>query len=235
MKGTKVFFIVVATIILMKLPVVGPFLRVFDTMIHETGHALTVLMTNGTVYRIELFSNTEGVTVASAFSFWGRLWTGLAGYVFSSVAAVVFAFLWRMKKYKTFLSILLIFATANLVLWVRNFYGIVWLVVFIALLVVLLRQKETDNFATITLALLTLQLTSSVLSAFDIFYLSLFRAHAAGDATILKQLTGIPTFLWGVLFLVQAVVLGYLAIKLIVPRSQPRPQTAEPADPFYTE
>lgn len=220
MKWKLLLYIVVAYIVL-QLPIIGTFLRAANTMIHESGHAVVVLLTKGQVEHISLFMNTEGVTHATSAFWLGGFLTGLAGYTFSAVVILVLAHLWKSRQYRLIHLILLTFAVVDLIFWVRNFYGIIWLLVFIAVLVVLMRFKKTTTASALTLILLIILLADSVRSGYDIFVLGLFHPKSAGDATYMTSLTHVPALFWGSLFFAATLLFAWLAFKQLAKAKKP--------------
>ncbi|NBI30023.1 M50 family metallopeptidase [Chengkuizengella marina] len=214
----KLFVMSIITVILMYVPFIGTFLRVINTMIHETGHALLTLFTNGDVTRIELFSNLEGVTFTKYSTWISGFLSGISGYVFSSIIAFLCILLWKKGKYKWMIHLLLYISVINLVFWVRNLYGILWLVCFIPLLIYLLIQKSQRLLESIALILSILLITTSFMSTIDILVLSFISPNRAGDATFLNSITYIPALIWGILFFLQAFLFLYLSFKTILPR-----------------
>lgn len=220
MKWKLLLYIVVAYVIL-QLPFIGQFLRAANTMIHESGHAVVVLLTQGIVENISLFMNTEGVTRAMSASWLGSFLTGLAGYLFSALVIILLAHFWQGKQYRLIHVTLLAFAFADLIFWVRNFYGIFWLVVFIVLLLFLMRMKKIGLVSSLTLILIIILIAGSVRSGFDIFLLGLFHPRSAGDATYLAHITYVPAFLWGILFFVITIWFAWLAFKRLAKAKTP--------------
>ncbi|MFS1514508.1 M50 family metallopeptidase [Chengkuizengella sp. SCS-71B] len=214
----KLFIMSIITVILMYIPFIGTFLRVINTMIHETGHALITLFTKGEVTRIELFSNLEGVTFTK-YSLWiSGFLSGISGYVFASMIAFVCILLWKNGRNKWLIHLLLYISVINLIFWVRNVYGILWLVCFIPFLIYLLVQKSQKVLENITLILSILLITTSFMSTIDILVLSLISPSRAGDATFLNSITYIPTLIWGILFFLQALFFAYISIKTVLSR-----------------
>ncbi|NDI35290.1 M50 family metallopeptidase [Chengkuizengella sediminis] len=214
----KLFFMSIITVMLMYVPFIGTFLRIINTMIHETGHALITLFTNGDVTRIELFSNLEGVTFTK-YSLWiSGFLSGISGYVFASMMAFLCILLWKKGKYKWMIHLLLYISVINLIFWVRNVYGILWLVCFIPFLIYLLVQKSQRFLENITLILSILLITTSFMSTIDILVLSLISSGRAGDATFLNSITYVPTLIWSILFFLQALFFAYISIKTVLPR-----------------
>ena len=79
---TKIIVYILIAILLTKLPIVGKYFALINTLIHEIGHQLASMVTFGKAHKIHLFANTEGLAFSS-HRFWiGRVLTTLAGYTF---------------------------------------------------------------------------------------------------------------------------------------------------------
>lgn len=212
----KILSVIFITAVLMYIPYVGEFFKVFNTLFHEGGHAIAALITSGTVDKIELFANTEGVTLTSYSSWVSGFVTSIAGYVFASLVALLFAFLWSKHKHKTIIASILLFSIVNLVLWVRNPYGIGWLILSSMLLgLVVWKVKKTSVLSTLSLVLTLILLTQSVLSSFDILYLSYLTPSEAGDASNLGDSTFLPSLVWGIIFFVQSLVFAFFSLRFL--------------------
>lgn len=208
--------ILLAAFVMMRIPLFGKYLMLVDTMIHESGHALMALLTNGKVVSMSLFMNTEGLTWTYSASVIGQILTSLAGYLFSSLAAYLFFSMLKREQHQLICYILLVFVGADLLLWVRNLYGIIWLVTFGALLVLLLRAKRGKFVRYGMLFLCGIVLVDSVWSALQVLELSLFSPYAAGDASNLSHYALLPTFVWGLFFFAQSLFFGWRAVRLWV-------------------
>jgi hypothetical protein len=57
-------------------------------------------------------------------------------------------------------------------------------------------------------------IVESISSSFTILYLSIARPQNAGDTTVLKKLTVIPAFIWGIIFFVLTGIITYFIILL---------------------
>lgn len=200
----KFFIFVVAAIILTNIPIIGNYVKLINTVIHESGHALMALF-GGKVHEISLFTNTEGVTYTSHSGWFGGFFTGIAGYVFSSFMAFLSLWLISRKKYKPLIIILLIFIVVNLVFWVRNFYGLFWLISFGAAFLLLLYKGSGSLVQNCLLLIASILLVESISSSFTILMLSFVQSNAAGDATGLANATVlVPAQFWGLFFFAQA-------------------------------
>ncbi|MEX3623722.1 M50 family metallopeptidase [Viridibacillus arvi] len=234
MQITLLIFIIVAAIV-SRLPIVGKYFSIINTLIHEIGHALMAIITGGKVDKIQLFANTEG-TAWTSNRFWlGRVLTSAAGYVFSSFIA--FAFLYSIsierfeycipieklgycisiERYELILYTLVVFLVIGLLFWIRNLYGFFWMISFTAGFAYLI-WKGNDVVTEYVLLFITATiLVQSIYSAWEILYLSFKSPSDAGDATNLAKSTFIiPAQVWGIFFFLQSLYFGWLGLSLFL-------------------
>ncbi len=202
------------SLLLPKLPVVGVFFRIINTMIHETGHAAAALLVNGEVVRIDLLHDTSGTAITRSGGKLAQAIVSISGYVVSSVAAWLMFMAVLSGKEKWILFALLSVAVVNLLLWVRNAFGIIWLLVFISLcLSVSFYENELIERAFVIFCS-GVVLFDSVSSAWVLLYLAWKHPKQAGDARNLAQSTGIPTVLWALFFVLQSLFFAALITKM---------------------
>ncbi|MBM7655047.1 M50 family metallopeptidase [Neobacillus cucumis] len=209
----KFFIFLVIAYLLIRVPIVGNYVRIINTLIHETGHAFIALL-GGKVETISLFMNSEGATISDQSTWIGSFFTSLAGYTFASFMAFLSFWLLREKRGIVLIDILLAFIFLNLIFWVRNPYGIFWLCSFaFAFLMLLIKGNQTvrDHLLLLIAAIL---LVDSVQSAYEILFISLIQPQSAGDAANLARLTGfLPAPFWGLFFFLQSILFCYLGLK----------------------
>lgn len=209
----KFFLFIGISIILTQVPIIGNYVRVINTVVHESGHAFIALL-GGEVHSISLFANTEGVTYISTSSWFGAFFSGAAGYVTSSVLAFIAFWLISRKKYKILISILVGLILLNLIFWVRNIYGIFWLLSFGALFLLLLFKGSANLVQNCLLLIASILLVESISSSFTILFLSFTQPHAAGDATGLAESTlFIPAQYWGTSFFALSLLFCWVGYK----------------------
>lgn len=222
----KRLFLLLLTLLVLQLPVIGPFLQAANTMIHETGHAAAGLLSRGEVYEIHLFANTEGITRVGFSSWWGAVLTGVSGYLFASWTAFLLAALWSRNKTRTVLFLMLAFSLCNLVLWIRNAYGIIWVACFILFLLFVLRLRRPGWRHSAAFILITIMVMDSVRSAFAVLLLSLMHPEQSGDAALLARFTTVPPAAWGTFFFLHSILFGWKAVRnLMSVRRDPHPLT----------
>ncbi|MFJ7725798.1 M50 family metallopeptidase [Neobacillus sp. NPDC097160] len=211
--STKFFLFLILAFLLIHVPILGNYVKVINTLIHESGHAFIALL-GGNVERISLFMNSEGATYSNQSTWIGSFFTSLAGYTFASFMAFLSFLLIGRKKYILLIDILLGFIILNLLFWVRNPYGLFWLCSFVVGFLFLLIKGSQNLRDNLLLLIASILLVDSVQSAYEILYISIYQPQAAGDAANLARLTGIiPAPIWGVLFFFQALWFCYYGLK----------------------
>ncbi|MGR9048010.1 M50 family metallopeptidase [Halobacillus faecis] len=214
----QVLSALILAFLLTQLPVVGKYFAILNTMVHESGHSLMALITGGEVRRISLLPNTSGFALTGHTSWIGQVLTSMAGYVFASFFAFVFFFLISRGQYKWMIYILMAFLAINLLFWVRNVYGLFWILTFGAGFVWLLRTGHEQTVQYVLLFLASLVLVESVTSAFEVMWISFVSPGQAGDAANLAKATKfIPAPLWGLSFFIQALYFALLSVKRVFP------------------
>lgn len=195
------FFALVLALMLPRVPVVGIFFRLVNTMIHESAHALAALLSNGTVVHIDYQSDTSGTVLTRATSKWSQFIITLVGYPASSAAAALLIYLIKNKWFEGVLFGLFVVALVNLLLWVRNAFGIAWLITFILLTAGIFFYAPLFWRKMLAIFCSGVVLFDSVVSAYVLLIISIKNPRRAGDAHNLAVITGIPAVVWALLFL----------------------------------
>lgn len=210
MELEQLYYYLIAAFLVSFIPLLRTLFCSFHTLIHEIGHAFAALLTSGKVYKIYLFANTEGLAKTSYRSILSGIFIFYFGYTFATLMAVLsFHFIFNGQLtalYYLYISLSLL----SLLFWVRNLYGIFWVLLFLGSAILLEYYHLAGIREAFVLFFSSILLVQSVLSAFHIFYLSITNARDAGDATGLAELTYIPAFVWGLLFFAQSIGGVYL-------------------------
>jgi hypothetical protein len=176
-------------------PVIYP-LKLFVVLLHETSHALMALATGGRVDRLIITADQGGICYCPG----GNAFLTLsAGYLGSLLWGALILVLARARKPEprdttTAIGVLVLTLTA---LFVRNAFGVLFGALFGAGMVALRGAGRTVH----VLALTALGLTSCLYALLDIKSDVLDRPHLPSDAHMLAQLTGVPTVVWGILWI----------------------------------
>jgi hypothetical protein len=206
--------VVAGALLLTRIPYIGKFFRLIDTLVHESAHAFMALLFSGSVERIDLFANTEGTAVTKSKGKLAAVMIALAGYPGSSFTAFLLSYAIYHQWYLAVMYFFTAICVVNLLLWVRNGYGIFFLLLFGAMCggVVYVQLPLLTRLC--SWLFVSLLWTDAFVSSGIIFYLSFAQSKTAGDAYSLKQSTGIPAPLWGLFFLVQAAAFSYLTLAM---------------------
>jgi hypothetical protein len=184
-------------------------LKIFVVLLHEVSHAAAAVATGGAVERITLDPNQGGAT----YTMGGNSFVTLsAGYLGSLMWGALMVLAARARRIHPDLVNGLIggLVVALTVFFVRNGFGIGFGVLFGAALVLASRKL---SLAANRSLLLTLGMTSSLYAILDIKSDVLDRPHLPSDAHMLAELTGIPTLVWGLLWIGLALWVTFLLLR----------------------
>jgi hypothetical protein len=177
-------------------------LKIFVVLLHELSHAAASLATGGSVQRIELSPYQGGACHCPG----GNAFLVLSAGYLGSLAwggAMFAAARQRRLRMDLVTSVLGACVLLSTLLFVRTGFGIAFGLLFgIALLWAAQRASAGVNRA----ILLTLGLTSSLYAILDIKSDILDRPDLRSDAAMLAEITGVPTVVWGLVWITVAVL-----------------------------
>ena len=184
-------------------------LKLFVVLLHEVSHAAVLVATGGRLEHIVLDPYQGGVTYGRGGS---RFLTLSAGYLGSLAwgALMVLASNGRRVGAHVVNGVIGGGVMALTLLFVRNPFGIVFGLLFGAALVTAARHVSVLWNQRL---LLTLGLTSCLYAVLDIKSDILDRPQEASDAYMLAELTGIPTLVWGALWIGLALGASFLLFR----------------------
>lgn len=186
-------------VILIRIPLIGVYFRTVNTLFHENGHALAAILLSGEVNRIELKNDTSGTALTKTPSGSRAMLVAFSGYPFAILCAALFFWLSGRGYEKTGLLILISLALINLTLFVRNTYGIVWLLTFSGIILLVNWLSEPVLTKIFFLCISQIVFAEAIFSTLVVFYLGLAKPRKAGDITILARLSHIPAAIWAIL------------------------------------
>lgn len=200
--GIPILYIFVAIAVLLpRVPVIGKFFNIINTAIHESGHALMALLLQGKVHKIELMSDTSGTTTTQCKTAFGRVLISLMGYPFASALGLLCCYLCKVGYQEGTVVGLTILFLIMLVFWIRNAYGLVWVLLFTLLNGWLVYDNNELYINLAALLYAVVIVIESVSSTVILLILTVRDSSAAGDATNLAKTTHIPAFIWAMIFL----------------------------------
>jgi len=197
-----------------RIPFAGKYLRIINTLIHESGHAFMALITRGEVYEVELFGDRSGAATVKTKGKFNLFLVAIAGYIIGSAFAYLMFYFISVQKYDVVLYVVATFAVLNLTFLVRNTYGLFWIISFIAILLVA-RFYMNDFFQFVFTAWISaVMLFEAFYSSIELVIIASKKPKSAGDAAALSKITGIPALIWAAFFVVLSGLFIYLTVKL---------------------
>ena len=216
-QGVIFYVSLLLAFLLLRVPRLNSYLRTINTMLHESGHALAAILLNGEAIEIKLNSNTSGSALTRTPSKVKAFWVSFAGYPFAALASLLLIALAHQKDYRTGFLILTSVAIINLIVFVRNSYGIFWLITF-SLVLFLINGFLTPDIALVLFRFICLiAFIEGITTTLGIVARGLTNRKKAGDITTMEKLSGIPA---SVLALVMILVIGsitYITISRYFP------------------
>ncbi len=207
--------ILIATL-LGRIKIIGPYFRIINTIFHEFGHALAAILFKGKVLDMELFSDTSGTTLTQSQNRFSQWIIAIAGYPFSMLTSLGLFYLLSIEAYALFLWIIIGTAGICLLLWVRNVFGMIYLLLIIATSVAAIFYAPENIIFSYCIIIFMLQLSDALISPFILLFLSFKKPKIAGDAKNLQIITGIPDFIWAIFFCSLSVASIFLLMKIIL-------------------
>ena len=210
--GFAVYF--VALWYLWYTPVVYP-LKIFVVLLHEVSHAVALVLTGGQVESISLNPMQGGVTYGRGGIPFVTLSAGYLGSL-GFGALLVMGAQSRLVSSRFLLALVGGLVLALTLLFIRNGFGFGFGLLFGSALVFGARQLPLVWNRGI---LIVLGITSVLYAILDIKSDILDRPHLQSDAAMLAELTGVPTLVWGVVWITIAVVAAPLLFRRTLERA----------------
>jgi hypothetical protein len=172
-------------------------LKIFVVFLHELSHGLAAIASGGSMVSIEISPNQGGVcTTRGGFQFL----ISTAGYLGSLLWGVGMLLVVGARRFwhlVTLVGLGALVVTVSLV-YMRSGFGLTFGLLFGLALIGVAKYLPGD-VQTMTLAVLGL--TSCLYAIWDIKSDILDRPGIRSDARILAELTGVPTVVWGLLWI----------------------------------
>lgn len=184
-------------------------LKVLTVFLHELSHGLGAVVTGGEIVSIELTANEGGLCMTRGGSAFVVTSAGYLGSALWGALLMVIGFRTRADRgVVAFLGFCLVLLTLRYVRTVFGFtYGLVSGAGLVAL-AWLLPAAVSD------LTLKTIGVVSSLYAVWDIGSDTLVRNVPGSDANALGRITGIPGFVWGMVWVIMAAATTLAALIL---------------------
>lgn len=202
-------------------------LKIFVVLLHEISHAVAAIATGGAIEKITLDPNQGG----AAYTIGGIPFVTMsAGYLGSLLWGVLFVMLGFSKwiKPRKIIGAIGLFVLIVTVWKVRSLFGLGFGVAFGG---ALLASAKYFSQRANRLLLLGLGLTSALYAILDIKSDIISRPGLRSDASMLAEMTGIPTVFWGFLWIAIALLVSAWLLRWVARRLDHFELDSEVPDP----
>lgn len=186
-------------------------LKIFVVLLHELSHGLAAVITGGKIIKIELSAMQGGVCYTSGGLSLLILPAGYLGSMFWGALILIAASKTKIDK----LISIIIGATvlAITLLFIRNGFGFIFGAAFGAAMVLI--GLFAPGFIN-DIMLRFIGLTSILYAILDIKDDLIARTVNGSDAYRLSELIPLPPIVWGVIWIIIAVIVAFFALKISI-------------------
>lgn len=178
-----------------------------NTLIEKIIHVLAVVATReGKSNKIKLYKNGSGETTSIFNSKIQKVMIVYIGYTGTLLLAMGLFYLLSLNKFHFVIYFFIALMVISILLWIRNFFGILWALSFVALLAVPLYFRNELAIMHISIFLSSLILIQAIINAFQVIRQS-FRTE--GKQGALAKIARIPAIICGIALLGQSLYAAY--------------------------
>lgn len=204
-------------LIICRLPYIGKYFKIIDTLFHELGHAIATLLMRGEVIAIELEKDTSGSTTYLTRKNVSHFFVSLLGYPFSALIALLLSYFYAIDSIKLFFFFIYGSLGVALFVFIRNLFGVVWISVF-GLLLILLHVYINNLFQRdIIFVIISVLFWESIFSTLTLFMLAIKNPKNSGDAYDIYSITNIHPVFWALVFILIVGFVGFFTLKNLFP------------------
>lgn len=192
----------------------------FNTLIHELGHIVIAILVGFKPKCIKLNINTSGSAhyLGKSKAHLRSALVSFAGYSTASIFAVILAVLIKLYEPDKVFMGLTIVVGLSLILLLRNLYGVIWSVMYLALSGYLI-YTENIYWQEVMLNSISYSIIlGSFISTINVYVSAKTKSKSdiSTDTIGLEYHTGITRTFWGYLFITLGLVCSYLAINVFL-------------------
>src|SRR5699024_4425733 len=159
-------------LILTRVPLLGKYFKIFNTLRHEIGHFLMSIFVGAKVYKVSLNADTSGEAITESRGRFRNILIAFAGYPFASGIALMSVWVLEQGYYEYFLYGLTSVAIVSMILWVRNKFGIAWLSLVVAISILLAKYGTVKMVEVYVWTIVGVMLMESVSSTVQLVILA---------------------------------------------------------------
>lgn len=205
-------------LVVCRIPIIGKYFKIIDTLFHELGHAIATLFMRGEVIAIELEKDTSGSTTYLTQKNISHFFISLMGYPFSAAIALLLAHFLAIHNLKLFFFFIYGSLGIALFVFIRNLFGVVWISVF-GILIILVHVYLNPLFQQdVVFIIIGILFWESIFSTFTLLVLAVKNPKNSGDAYNIYTITKIHPVFWALVFVFLVVFIGYFTLQQLFPQ-----------------
>lgn len=190
----RFWLILFTALMLSQIPIISIPFKWLESYFHEISHGLAAIFTGGSIVRIELMPNGAGLCttrggLSFAISFMGYAGAALWGIGIYFIASM------HQRVAQILSGIIALLLVTTIIFWARDILTLVIIAVLLALILMKFKYSKLSYLQVSLQTTGALILLNSVKSPWY-----LVDGRNLGDGAALAQLTGIPEFLWVVVW-----------------------------------
>lgn len=187
-----------------------PYLRVYLSLCYALVYeVICVCLEGGRTNKIKLHKNGSGQTTNNVNSPFRKALIAYAGYTGTSMAAIGLFYLVSNGSYHLIMYLFIGLLVCSLLLWIRNFFGIVWGLTFVSLLTFPIYFQFNLVIMHISIFLAAVLFTQSMVKALQVCRESLMSRENPTKNSALAKIKMVPAFILGVVLFAQSLYAGY--------------------------
>jgi hypothetical protein len=189
--------------------------NIFVTFIHEGGHALAALLTGNRVGSLSVALDASGATYTTQGNIFSQMLISSAGYL----GAIAYGALLLLLIRRSVAARYVLIGSGAFVLALTLIYGLsspftIIMGAGIAAGLVAIAKYASPRVATFFVSFLAVQaVLNALLDLKTLFFYSVLPSEAKTDAANMANATGIPAFIWTVVWIALAFVILSLAMR----------------------
>jgi hypothetical protein len=186
--------------------------RIAVTAVHESGHAAVAILSGRRVTAVHLRADSSGVTYHRGPRRWlGGVVTAGAGYPAPALVGLAGAWLTADRRARAWLIALAVLGIVNVLLWVRNLFGLALMAVWVAAIGWLGLYASLSVGVLVGAAVAWYLVLGGVRAAYE-----LFEDPGPSDAADLGRLVHVPPALFKTLFVLVSVAAAAMSVRLLL-------------------
>ena len=196
-----------AALAISRLPIFRVYFSLCNTLIEKIIHVLAIVVTrDGKSNKIKLYKNGSGETTSIVHSKIQKVMIVYIGYTGTLLLAMGLFYLLSFNKFHLIIYFFIGLLVISTLLWIRNFFGVLWALSFVALLALPLYFKNELAIMHISIFLSSLILIQAIINAIQVIRQS-FKAGEKSGA--LAKIARIPAMICGIALLGQSLYATY--------------------------